>query len=116
MNRIRCRRIIRLGMEKLCGHIADLSEGQKIEGIGACFPGIIDKDNMVTTANNLPDWTMKPIRQYLQDRFGVPVKLLHDAQGAALGEAIFGAARQYGPLCIFHLGHRHRRRGHQKDR
>jgi len=81
------------GMEKLCGHIADLSEGQKIEGVGACFPGIIDKDNMVTTANNLPDWTMKPIKQYLQDRFGVPVKLLHDAQGAALGEAIFGAAR-----------------------
>ena len=53
-----------VGMEKLCGHIADLSAGQKIEGIGACFPGIIDKDNMVTTANNLPDWTMKPIKQY----------------------------------------------------
>jgi len=82
-----------IGIEKLCGHIADLSEGKKIDGIGACFPGIIDKDNMVTTANNLPDWAMKPIRQFLKDRFGVPVKLLHDAQGAALGEAIFGAAR-----------------------
>ena len=82
-----------IGIEKLCGHIADLSAGRKIEGIGACFPGIIDHDDMVTTANNLPDWAMKPIKQTLKDRFGVPVKLLHDAQGAALGEALFGAAR-----------------------
>jgi len=92
------------GIEKLCGHIADLSKGQKIEGIGACFPGIIDKDNMVTTANNLPDWTMKPIREFLQDRFGLPVKLLHDAQGAALGEAIFGAARHTDRFVYFIWG------------
>ena len=92
------------GIEKLCGHIADLSAGQKIEGIGACFPGIIDKDNMVTTANNLPDWAMKPIKQFLQDRFGVPVKLLHDAQGAALGEAIFGAARHTDRFVYFIWG------------
>ena len=93
-----------IGIEKLCGHIADLSEGKKIDGIGACFPGIIDQDNMVTTANNLPDWAMKPIRQYLKDRFGVPVKLLHDAQGAALGEAIFGAARTTDRFVYFIWG------------
>jgi glucokinase len=93
-----------VGIEKLCGHIADLSAGQKIEGIGACFPGIIDKDNMVTTANNLPDWAMKPIKQFLKDRFGVPVKLLHDAQGAALGEAIFGAARHTDRFVYFIWG------------
>ena len=94
----------RVGIEKLCGHIADLSEGQKIEGIGACFPGIIDKDDMVTTANNLPDWTMKPIKQFLKVRFGVPVKLLHDAQGAALGEGIFGAARHTDRFVYFIWG------------
>ena len=59
---------------------------------------------MVTTANNLPDWTMKPIKQFLQDRFGVPVKLLHDAQGAALGEAIFGAARHTDRFVYFIWG------------
>ena len=94
----------KIGIEKLCGHIADLSKGQNIEGIGACFPGIIDKDDMVTTANNLPDWTMKPIRQFLKERFGVPVKLLHDAQGAALGEAIFGAARRTDRFVYFIWG------------
>ena len=80
------------GIEELSGHIAALSEGQDIQGIGACFPGIIDENDMVTTANNLPDWAMKPIKETLQERFNVPVKLVHDVQGAAIGEALFGAA------------------------
>jgi len=81
------------GIEALCNTISSISSGEKIEGIGACFPGIINKDDMVTTANNLPDWTMKPIKQTLAARFNVPVKLVHDVQGAAIGEALFGAAR-----------------------
>jgi len=81
------------GIEALCGHIVALSDGEKIEGIGACFPGIIDKNDMVTTANNLPDWAMKPIKQTLEARFHIPVKLVHDVQGAAIGEALFGAAK-----------------------
>jgi len=81
------------GMEELSGHIAVLSEGQDLQGIGACFPGIIDENDMVTTANNLPDWAMKPIKETLQERFNVPVKLVHDVQGAAIGEALFGAAK-----------------------
>lgn len=81
------------GIEALCGHIATLSDGEEIEGIGACFPGIIDKNDMVTTANNLPDWAMKPIKQTLEARFNIPVKLVHDVQGAAIGEALFGAAK-----------------------
>ena len=93
-----------VGIEKLCGHIADLSQGVDIEGIGACFPGIIDAQYRVTTANNLPDWAMKPIKPALSDRFGVPVKLLHDAQGAALGEAIFGAARHTDRFVYFIWG------------
>lgn len=82
-----------IGINELSGHITDLSKGHEIQGIGACFPGIIDKYDMVTTANNLPDWTMKPIKETFQERFNVPVKLVHDAQGAAIGEALFGAGK-----------------------
>ncbi len=81
------------GIEALCGHIETLSKESRVEGIGACFPGIIDKNDMVTTANNLPDWAMKPIKDTLTNRFNVPVKLVHDAQAPAIGEALFGAAR-----------------------
>ena len=93
-----------VGIEKLSGHIADLSAGQEIQGIGACFPGIIDRNDMVTTANNLPDWAMKPIKPTLQERFGVPVKLVHDVQGAAIGEALFGAAKDSGRFVYFIWG------------
>ena len=94
----------RLGIEELCGHIEKLSQGRNIQGIGACFPGIIDRNDMVTTANNLPDWAMKPIKPTLQERFGVPVKLVHDVQGAATGEALFGAARHSERFVYFIWG------------
>jgi predicted NBD/HSP70 family sugar kinase len=81
------------GIAALCSHISTLSSGAEIEGIGACFPGLIDENDMVTTANNLPDWAMRPIKETLSSRFNVPVRLIHDAQAPAIGEALFGAAR-----------------------
>lgn len=82
-----------VGIQALMDLITEVSAGEAVEGIGACFPGIIDPAGMVTTANNLPDWVQKPIRETIQERFGVPVKLIHDVQGAAIGEALFGAAK-----------------------
>ena len=81
------------GIEQMMACIQEMAHNQPVEGIGACFPGIIDADDRVTTANNLPDWAMKPIKPALEQRFGLPVKLLHDAQGAAIGEALYGAGR-----------------------
>jgi len=92
------------GMEQLIGLIADLARGQTIKGIGSCFPGIIGANDMVTTANNLPDWAMKPIKPTLETHFGWPVKLLHDAQGAAIGEALFGAGRSSERFVYFIWG------------
>lgn len=92
------------GIARLSQCIEDLSRLVEIQGIGACFPGIIDKNDMVTTANNLPDWAMKPIKLTLEDRFGVPVKLVHDVQGAAIGEALFGAARDSDRFVYFIWG------------
>jgi len=90
-----------IGIEELSGHIETLSKGQDIQGIGACFPGIIDENDMVTIANNLPDWAMKPIKETLLERFNVPVKLVHDVQGAAIGEALFGAAKGHDRFVYF---------------
>jgi len=81
------------GMKELIALTDALSEGMEIEGIGACFPGIVDKDGNVATPNNLPDWAMRPIKKTLEDHFRVPVKLIHDVQGAAIGEALFGAGK-----------------------
>ena len=93
-----------IGIEELIGHIAALSEGQDIQGIGACFPGIIDENDMVTTANNLPDWAMNPIKETLQECFNVPVKLVHDVQGAAIGEGVIVGVFLPGRIVYFIWG------------
>jgi predicted NBD/HSP70 family sugar kinase len=93
-----------VGIQEMINVISDVSAGQEIQGIGACFPGIIDENEMVTTANNLPQWSQKPIKQKLQARFKVPVKLVHDVQGAAIGEALYGAARGHDRFVYFIWG------------
>jgi len=92
------------GIRLLIDTIQTFAAGEKIEGIGACFPGIIDKNGMITTANNLADWSMKPVRSTLEERFKVPVRMVHDAQAPALGEALFGAARGIDRFVYFIWG------------
>jgi glucokinase len=58
-----------VGIQALMDSIAKVSAGAQIEGIGACFPGIIDKNDMITTANNLPDWSQKPIKRLCRSDF-----------------------------------------------
>ena len=81
------------GIIELGDTIERIADGNEVAGIGMCFPGIIGEDDMITTANNLPDWENKPIRQTLEERFQTPFKMVHDAQGGAIGEALFGAAK-----------------------
>lgn len=93
-----------IGIMELMDCIEEVSAGETIQGIGACFPGIIDQNDMITTANNLPDWAQKPIKEPLQERFQVPVKLVHDVQAPALGEVLFGAAKGRDRFVFFIWG------------
>ncbi|MCD6290516.1 MAG: ROK family protein [Anaerolineae bacterium] len=42
---------------------------------------------------NLPGWDAVPLKQLLEDRFGLPVYVEHDGNAGALAEWYFGAAR-----------------------
>ncbi len=77
---------------KLCAeHNIALSE---IESIGIASPGIANHDTgVVEYANNLP-FRKFPIAQMLRDRLGIErVRLENDANAAAWGEAVAGAAK-----------------------
>ena len=77
---------------KLCAdHNVDLSE---IESIGIASPGIANHDTgVVEYANNLP-FRKFPIAQMLRDRLGIErIRLENDANAAAWGEAVAGAAK-----------------------
>jgi hypothetical protein len=58
-----------------------------------CFPGIIGENDMVATANNLPDWTMKSIMQKQLEMF--PLLERYWLKGDQ--SALFGCA---GPFLI----------------
>jgi glucokinase len=77
---------------KLCAdHNIALSE---IEAVGIASPGIANHDTgVVEYANNLP-FRKFPIAQMLRERLGIErVRLENDANAAAWGEAVAGAAK-----------------------
>ena len=78
--------------KKLCAdHDVALSD---IESIGIASPGIANHDTgVVEYANNLP-FRKFPIAQMLRERLGVErIRLENDANAAAWGEAVAGAAK-----------------------
>ena len=76
-----------------------------VEFVGVATPGIADRDNgVVVYANNLP-FRHLPISKMLQERFPVAkVGIDNDANAAAWGEAIAGAAKGSKTSVMITLG------------
>lgn len=70
----------------------ELSQGAKIEGAVLGIAGPLNKQkSMLTNSPGLPNWIDQPLKDTLQDHFGVPVFLENDSALVGLGEAVFGA-------------------------
>ena len=72
--------------------------------VGVGCPGIIDSENgvLVFSGNlNLRDY---PLASKLKERIGISVKITNDANAAALGEAKFGAGKNYKNSILVTLG------------
>lgn len=66
----------------------------QIAGIGLGAPGISSPETgVVSTPPNLPGWQEVPLRDIVARKMGLPTRLINDANAAALGELLFGAAR-----------------------
>lgn len=66
----------------------------RVAAIGAAAPGPLDPyRGILISAPNIPGWENLPLRELLEDRFGVPVALGNDANLAALGEWKVGAGQ-----------------------
>ncbi|MDY4187292.1 MAG: ROK family protein [Candidatus Borkfalkiaceae bacterium] len=77
---------------------------EKIAGVGMGVPGMIDGERgIVVYADNLK-WQNEPIAKYLEEYSGFKVKAVNDANAAALGEATFGAAKDYSDSVLLTLG------------
>ena len=76
----------------------------EITGIGIGCPGTIDSANgVVNYANNLA-WEKLALCEIIEKETGLPARVTNDANAAALGEAKFGAAKDYKFSVMLTLG------------
>lgn len=91
---------------KMAQLVRALSEAKKVKvsAVGIGSPGIIDgKEGVVVNWFNY-GWSDKPLARDLSEKLGVPVCLTNDANAAALGEAKFGAGKNYEDSVFITLG------------
>ena len=75
--------------------------GGTLEHVAGGVPGIVH-DGVLSEATHLPRWNGTYITRELEERLGVPVTVINDAELAALGEATYGAGK--GKRIVGYLG------------
>ncbi|MCW3463619.1 ROK family protein [Chitinophaga nivalis] len=95
-------------LDELHQHLAILIEQvggiENIKGIGVGAPNGNFYNGNIEYAPNLRWKGVVPLAQLLQDKFGLPAVLTNDANAAALGELIYGAARGMKDFIVMTLG------------
>jgi len=76
----------------------------KLIGIGVGAPNGNHRLGIVSKAPNLPWKEEMPLVEILSTRFSVTVKLTNDANAAAIGEKIYGAAKKMNDFLVVTLG------------
>lgn len=89
-------------VEEVLEQIFDLIERVKtaaVNGIGIAFPSIMDvKKGIVFDVQNIPAWKEVHLKEIIEQRYDLPVRIDNDANCFALGEKYFGQGKNYGHL------------------
>ena len=77
-------------------HAADVvrRNGVEVEAAGVAVGGPLDaRGGIVLGPPNLPGWDRVPLRDLLENRLSLPVRVEHDAAACALAEVLWGTAK-----------------------
>ena len=90
--------------ETIADMIRDLVEGKTVSGVGMGCPGTVDdKAGTVVYACNI-GWVDYDVRTALKELTGYSVRLVNDANAAALAEVVAGAAKGAESAVVVTLG------------
>ena len=88
----------------LCHTIAHVLE-PSVSGIGIGVPSVVDTESgIVYDVQNIPSWKEVPLKEILQDKFGLPVAINNDVNCFALGENHFGLGREFDHFVTLIIG------------
>jgi len=90
--------------DKLFALIQTVGGSGRIRGIGVGAPNGNFYTGTVDYAPNLPWKGIIPLAQLIQDKFQLPANLTNDANGAAIGEMMYGAAQGMKDFIMITLG------------
>ena len=77
----------------------------KVAGIGIGVPGMFNKETgVIVSCPNLPTWAGFNLKEFIQNRCHLYVKMVNDADAAALAEAKFGVGKEYNYVLMITLG------------
>lgn len=77
----------------------------EVEGIGVGVPSVVDaREGIVYNVVNIPAWREVPLKQLLEQRFGVPVRVNNDSNCFTLGVKRFGEGKPFHDLVGITLG------------
>lgn len=68
--------------------------GDRLLGMGITLPGMVDDERGILAFSPNLQWHDVPLRSMFSEHTGLPVFVDNDANAAALGEHLFGVARQ----------------------
>lgn len=78
---------------------------QRLFGIGVAMPGPFDVEGMTSVGPTaLPGWQDFPVADELQRLTGIAVTVENDATAAAIGERLYGVARNLGSFVYLFIG------------
>lgn len=108
-NRVKTAKTAKECIDNMVGQINTLlSENdltiKDLQGIGIGCPGLVTGETgVVENAENL-GWVKVPVVDELKKSFDTVIKLSNDANVAALGESVYGCAKDYDSSVMFTLG------------
>ena len=85
--------------------ISENKYDERIAGIGIGIPGTFNKETgVIINCPNLPTWAGFNLKKFMEERCYLFVKMVNDADAAALAEAKYGVGKEYNYVLMITLG------------